>query len=146
MEPNDFTLLVISGPGIAPYSARGLSQTYDPIAAAAHIERAVNGEAVDLSAPQMRKYRSKISCNDHNTPALNGIWPGTILEVQCVQEMSFKTDRPGDQEREAVPGSVRTEGEYTFYRPIMTMMFIGHSVTGQEFARDVAWSFELEEA
>lgn len=145
MEPNDFTLLVISGPGVAPYSARGLVQTYDPIAASVHLERAVNGELVDLSAPQMRKYRSKISCNDHNTPALSGVWPGTIINVECVTEMSFKSDRPGDQEREAVVGSVRTEGGHTFYRPLMTFRFLGFSVSGQEYQKDVAWSFELEE-
>lgn len=142
---NDFTLLVLSGRGLAPYSARGLTQTFDPISAATHLERAVNGELVDLSAPQFRKYRSKVSCTDVNTPALGGVWPGTIVDVECAAEMSFKTDRPGDQEREAVIGSVRIEGDYTFYRPKMTFVFVGFSTSEQEYHRDVAWSFELEE-
>ncbi len=145
METNDFTLLVVSGPGVAPYSARGLQQTYDPINEAVHLERMVNGELEDFSAPQFRKYRSKVSCTDHNTPALSGVWPGTIVEVECVQEMSFKTDQPGDQEREAVIGSVRVEGDYTFYRPKMTFRFRGFSVSGQEYLHEVAWSFDLEE-
>lgn len=145
MEPNDFTLLTITGPGIAPYSARGLTQSYEPISAMSHQERAVNGELVDLSAPQMKKYRSKISCTDHNTPALSGVWPGTVLDIGCVAEMSFKTDRPGDQERIAVVGSVRTQGDYTFYRPVLTVMFLGFSTNEQEYQRDVAWSFEVEE-
>ena len=146
MEPNDLTVLTITGPGIAPYSARGLTQSYEPISASIHLERDVDGGMIDFSAPQFRKYRSKISCTDQNTPALNGIWPGTVLTMECAQEMSFKSDRPEDQEREAVEGSVRTEGGYTFYRPIMTVIFLGWSATGAEYTHDVAWSFDVEEA
>ena len=144
-EPNDFTLLVISGPGIAPYSARGLVQTYEPISASSHLERAVNGKMLDLSAPQMRLYKSKISCTDQNTPALSGIWPGTIINVLCVGEMSFPTAQPELQERPAVDGSLRVVGDYTFYRPIMDFIFTNHNVTGEEYQRAYAWAFDWEE-
>jgi hypothetical protein len=145
MLANDLTLLVISGMGIAPYSARGLSQTLDPIGASQHIERDVNGEAVDLSIPEMRKYRSRISCTDINTPAIAGIWPGTVVTVECVEELPFPTAHPEMQERPEVSGSMRVEGDHTFYRPILTMIFMGFSTSREEFHRQVAWSFELEE-
>ena len=148
MEPNDFTLLVMTGDnisGVSPYSARGLTQTYDPISASAHLERAVDGSLLDLSAPQMRKYRSKISCVDQNVPALCGIWPGTLVTVECVKEMSFLTSRPDLQERPAVDGSVRTEGLFTFFRPLMTFRFIGYTSSYEEFRHTTSWSFEFEE-
>lgn len=145
MLSNDLTLLVISGMGVSPYSARGLSQTLDPIEAAKQIERDVNGELVDLSIPAMRKYRSRISCTDINTPAVAGIWPGSVVTVECVHELSFLTSNPSAQERPEVPGSIRVEGDHTFYRPILIMMFMGFSTSGEEFQRQVAWSFELEE-
>lgn len=144
MEPNDLTLLILST-GLAPYSARGLSQTLDPIAASVHLERAVDGTLIDLSAPQMRKYRSKITCTDQNTPAMDGLWPGMQVTVSCVAEMSFPTASPGLQGRTAVAGSVRTEGDFTFYRPILTMVFMGFNTTNREFEHDTAWSIDLEE-
>ncbi len=145
MLANDFTLLVMSGPGVSPYSARGLTQTYEPIQASAHLERDVNGNLLDFSAPQMRKYKSKISCTDQNEPALCGVWPGTIVTVECVKEMSFLTSTPEMQERPAVAGSVRTEGDHTFYRPQMTFVFMNHSSSYEEFHHVITWTFEFEE-
>ena len=146
MESNDFTILVISGAGLSPYSARGLTQTYEPISASIHLERAVDGSLLDFSAPQMRKYKSKISCVDQNVPALCGVWPGTTVTVDCVEEMSFLTSNPSSQERTAVDGSVRTEGDYTFFRPQMTFKFMGYSSSYEEFHHVTSWSFEFEEA
>jgi hypothetical protein len=146
MEQNDFTLLVISGPGIAPYSARGLVQTYEPIQASQHIEESVNGNLVVLSPKQFRKYRTKISCTDQNTPALSGVWPGDVVDMECVEEMSFLTAQPERQERTAVDGSVRIVGDYTYYRPILRVMFLGFSISGEEYQRAIAWSMEFTEA
>lgn len=145
LEPNDFTLLVISGPGISPYSARGLVQTYEPIGNSQHQEESVNGHLIDLSAVQFRKFKTKISCTDHNTPALSGVWPGTVVDMECVEEMSFLTATPEMQEREAVDGSVRIVGAYTFYRPKLRVMFLGFSVAGEEYQRQVVWSMEFSE-
>ena len=64
------TLLVISGDGVAPYSARGLTQTLEVIAEAAVVARSVNGALVNLSPPQFRKFKSTISCTDVASPAL----------------------------------------------------------------------------
>ena len=55
------TLLVISGNGVPTFASRGATQTLDPIAASSVLRRTVNGGLIDLSPPQMRKYKSTIS-------------------------------------------------------------------------------------
>jgi hypothetical protein len=59
---SDDTLLVLTGIGIPDYSARGLTQTLEPIEAALSQRRTVNGGLKDLSFAQFRKYKSSISC------------------------------------------------------------------------------------
>jgi hypothetical protein len=145
MAENNFTLLNITPPGIPPYSARGLTQTLEPIAASSKLERTVNGGLINLSPIQMRKFRSKISCTDQNTPAIGGLWPGMVVTVDCVQELSFLTASPGLQERDAITGSVRIEGDFTFYRPRLTMMVIDFQTSIEEYGRAIPWSFDLEE-
>ena len=68
------TLLVLSGPGVQPYSARGLTQTLEPISAKSRVRRTVNGTLVDVSDAVFEKYRSTISCADQTVPALNDVW------------------------------------------------------------------------
>jgi hypothetical protein len=58
------------------YSARGLTQTLEPIDGATVQERTVNGELVDLSVPRFRKLRSVISARDVRPPSRDDIWPG----------------------------------------------------------------------
>lgn len=145
MEDNDFTLLRISGAEVPPFSARGLTQTLEPIEAASKLERAVNGQIVDFAIPAMRKYRSRISCNDLNVPAIGGLWPGVQVQVECVAELSFPTGTPALQERTAVTGSVRTEGNWTFYRPVLDMVCIGWNISEDEYGASVSWSYDFEE-
>lgn len=147
------TLLVLSGEGVAPYSARGLTQTLTPIEASKSLRRSINGSLKDLSQVQFRKYASTISCADQLAPALDGIWPGQILTVDCVAELSYKT-AGGSPARDVVdtdssdPSSgeaLRTEGAYTYYRPRLTMRVMNHSQQEDEYGRVVQWSLELEE-
>jgi hypothetical protein len=138
------TLLGISGPGISPYSARGLSQTLEPIDAAKNMRRTINGTLLDVSAEQFRKYRSTISCNDQNTPALDGIWPGMTLTVDCVATLSYKTGG-GAPSRSVVPGSSYAQGTFTIYRPRLTMIVSNYSVQEDEYGAAVSWSLDLEE-
>ena len=146
----DETLLVLSGVGVPPYSARGLTQTLTPIAGAAAQRRTVNGTLVDVAPPQFRKYQSSISCTDQQPPALDGIWPGLQVTVDCVAELSYPTP-PGDPSpapppsRTAVTGSARYEGDFTFYRPQLVCLVIGFSVSRDEYGALVAWSLDLEE-
>jgi hypothetical protein len=138
------TLLVLSGMGVAPYSARGLTQTLEPIGAAGSMRRTINGELIDLSASQFRKYRSTITCSDMEAPALDGIWPGQVLTVDCVASLSYVTSG-GSAERAVVPGSLKTNGSFTAYRPRLAMRVINHSEDVDEWGAVVGWTLELEE-
>lgn len=139
------TLLVLSGAGVPPYSARGITQTLEPIEATKKLARDVNGGLVDLSPPQMRKYLSKVTCSDQDAPALAGIWPGTVLVVDCIPELSFLTTNPAAQERSEVTDSVRISGDFTFYRPRLTMMVTNFQAQKDEYGAVVSWELDLEE-
>lgn len=145
MEDNDFTILRIAGAEVPPFSARGIIQTLDPISAASQLERAVNGSMLDFAIPAMRKYKSRISCTDLNVPAVAGLWPGRIVTIDCIPELCFPTATPSLQERTAVSGSSRTEGAFTFYRPVLTMVCIGWNISADEYHASVSWSYDFEE-
>lgn len=140
----DTTLLAIAGVDIPPYSARGITQTLQPIAAAASMRRTINGVLRNLGQPQFRKYTSEISCTDQQHPALDGVWPGKEVTVDCVCELSYKT-AGGSPERAAVPGSSRVDGAFTFYRPRLSMLVTGYNVRTDEWGAAVGWSLALEE-
>jgi hypothetical protein len=139
----DETLLVLSGIGVPPYSARGLTQTLQPIEAAGSQRRTVNGTLVDLSQAQFRKYRSTIRCSDQDAPALDGIWPGQVVTVNCIAELCCpSTDTPA---KPVVSGSQRIEGSFIFYRPQLTMQVVGLTMEKDEYGAATSWTLELEE-
>lgn len=142
--PTEGTLLVLSSMGIPLYSARGLTQTLTPIEQAKNYRRDINGNLVDLSNDNFRKYSSTITCKDFNTPAIDGIYVGQVLTVSCVSELSYPTSG-GSPMRSVVSGSSRTVGSFTFYRPIMNMMVIGYSTSTDEYMGEVSWQLDLEE-
>lgn len=135
---------MLTGMGASPYALRGVTQTLTPIEAAVQMRRTVNGALVDISASQFRKYASTIACEDQVPPALDGIWPGQQLTVDCVAELSYLT-AGGSAQRTAVAGSSRAEGLYTFYRPQLTMRVIGFQTQTDEYGAVVAWQLDLEE-
>ncbi|WP_291207096.1 hypothetical protein [Hyphomonas sp.] len=137
------TLLVLTGIGIPAYSARGLTQTLQPIEAAGSQRRTVNGTLVDLSLSQFRKYRSTIRCSDMEAPALDGIWPGLVVTVDCVVELSCPSS--ATPAKTVVPGSQRLQGSFTFYRPRLVMQVIDHSIEKNEWGAVTGWTLELEE-
>ncbi len=139
------TALVITGAAITPYSARGVSQTLDPIQQAGNLRRTVNGTLVDLSVAELRKYQSRVSCRDLDVPALDGVWPGDLVTVDCVAELSYATSG-GTPSRTVVSGSSRTVGDFTFYRPQLSMRIVGISAQFDEYGAEVGWSLDLEEA
>lgn len=139
------TLLVLTGIGVTPYSARGLTQTLEPIPGSVALRRTVNGALIDVSAPQFRKYQSTISCTDQQAPALNGVFPGLQVTVDCVAELAYATSG-GSPDRTVVPGSSRTEDAFTFYRPRLVMIVTGYRTTTDEYGAAVGWQLDLEEA
>lgn len=143
--PAEGTLLVLSSPmGVPLYSARGLTQTLKPIPQAADLRRDINGNLVDLSVAGFRKYASSIQCKDVEAPALDGIWPGQILTVSCVAELSYLT-AGGAAQRTAVSGSSYVSGAFTYYRPQLTMRVMSFQSSDAEWPNEVSWMLELEE-
>lgn len=142
------TILELSGLGIPPYSARGLTQTLEPIGQAAQFDRDVNGGLVDLSPPSgFRKYRSTISSDgDVQPPGFNEPPIGQVVTVSCVRELGFLTALgSAGPARDVVSGSERIVGDWTFYRPILTMVIVGFSSSVEEWPGITSWSLELEE-
>jgi hypothetical protein len=141
----DTTLLTLSGIDIPPYSIRGATQTLEPIDAASNMRRTINGVLNDLGLTAFRKYRSEISCEDQQPPAIDGVWQGRSITVGCIIELSYKTGMAGAPHKPVVAGSSRVEGDFTFYRPELTMRVTGFEVETDEYGAVVSWSMELEE-
>lgn len=137
-------VLTLSGIGVPPYSVRGATQTLQPIDAAQQLRRTINGTLIDVSRAAFRKYRSTISCTDQQPPAVDGVWPGQVVTVGCISELSYKT-AGGAPSRSVVSGSSRTEGDYTFYRPQLIMRVVSFSQDTDAYGASVSWSLELEE-
>lgn len=141
---NDTTLLTVSGDDLPPYSVRGIKQTIEPIQAAANLHRTVNGEMLDFSASQFRKYKTTITCEDVQPPAFDNVWPGDALTIGCVAELSYKTVG-GTPQRTAVSGSSHVEGDYTFYRPQLSVIVTSKSQETDEYGASNPWTLEAEE-
>jgi len=141
---SDSTLLKISGIGMSPHAARGLTQTLNPIEQAKDLRRTINGELIDFSVEQFRKYASVISGNDQMPPGVAGVWPGRHIQVECLAELYYLT-AGGSAERPVVAGSARTEGPYTYYRPVLEMRVLDFSQSFDEWDAQVSWSLTLEE-
>ena len=144
MATSDSTLLVLSGVGVPEWSARGLTQTLRPIRAAASQRRTINGTLTNLSETQFEKYESTISGQDHQSPSVNGVWPGRIVTVDCIVELAYESNS-GGPDRTAVAGSEREEGGFSFYRPQLTMMVTSFRINTDEWGAEVGWRIELEE-
>jgi len=133
-------------PGVNPFSARGLRGTLTPIALAQgddKMARTVNGSLVDISAPQMRKYRLEVNGDDQAPAALDGLWVGMQVTVDCMVELAHRTGTVAS--RPAVAGSTRVEGDYTYYQPQLIMRVVEWSTERQEWAAAVSWTLALEE-
>lgn len=132
---------------VPQYSARGLKGTLTPIDLAQgsdKLARTVNGTLIDISAPQMRKYQLEANGDDQDPPALDGLWVGMQVLVYCHVEIGRHT-LSGGPERNAVPGSIRYQDDWTFYRPQMLMRIVEFSIERAEWAAQVTWSLTLEE-
>jgi hypothetical protein len=141
----DSTLLQLTGIGVMPYSARGLQQTLEPIDQASNLVRAIDGSILDLGLPQFQKYKSTITGNDQVPPVCDGVWPGRIVEVDCVHELVYP--EYGVPQREVVEGSMIEEAGFVRYRPRLTMVVVtGPTMNTDEWAATVGWSMVLEEA
>jgi hypothetical protein len=127
------------------YQARGLTQTLEVIKASDQRERTINGLLLDISNPIFHKYSSKITCTDVDAPPLDNIWPGMTVTVHCAATLCYPSGRTGSPAREEVSGSSWSQGGFTFYRPVLTMLVGTPSESFDEWKSDVRWSLDLEE-
>lgn len=138
------TLLTLDPITVPPYSARGIVQTLDPIPQSFNGAYTVDGELLNLSSPTMRKFRSVITCRDLDGPALSGVWPGDIVTVGCIVERRFIT-ATGAADRPMVAGSLRTEGIYSYFRPLLVMKITTYTEAIEEYPGYINWQMELLE-
>lgn len=141
---NAGTDLVLSGIGVQPYSARGLTQTMGYIAQAVVPQRTVNGKLKSLVLDQFKKYTTTISGDDVLPPVCEGVWPGKIVTVDCVVELSGLIGAP--RERTEVPDSGYEQGGFYIYRPRLIMMVMAVDWDRKEYERGSAWNITLEES
>ena len=138
------TVLVMAGIGVSPYSARGLTQLLEPIPAASNVQRTINGGLLDLSRPQFQKYHTVITGNDQNPPAIDGIWAGLEVLIDCVSELSYPVG--GTPQRPEVYESSYVEGAFVIYRPQLTMRIVSFTTTKDEYGATTSWSLEAVES
>jgi hypothetical protein len=138
------SILVLSSFGTPLYSARGLTQTLTPIDGFFDVRRDINGNLVDIADQRFRKYKTTITCQDQQPPSIDQLKIGTIVTVDCVSELSYVA-ASGSPQKTPVAGSVRTVGDYVFYRPRINMMVTSFTVDTDEWAADISWTLELEE-
>jgi hypothetical protein len=158
LPANNTNLLIIPLSGssaltLTPYSARGLTQTLEPITGTSNMgtpmgtwfRESINGELINLMPPgsTFRKYQSVITCKDTETPCLDDAWLGEICLVDCACCLNYLTG--GSPQRSEVSGSSYTEGSFTFYRPQLTMMVIDIKNSFAEYPADYQWSISLRE-
>ena len=134
-----------TGPELTPYSARGLNQTLDLIPdSSKQIRRDVRGKLMNLAYSQFRKYQSVITCTDAQAPAFDEAWRGIIVEVECAKELGYRT-HGGTPQRPEVSGSSREEGDFTYYRPLLTMMVVDVHNSLEEWRANDRWQIDLLE-
>ena len=80
----DSTLLAITGITIPEYAIRGLTLDLQLETADAGLRRSINGQLLDLTSEQFRKYSATLTCEDQDVPTLTGIWQGQIVTMTCI--------------------------------------------------------------
>jgi len=79
------------------------------------------------------------------TPAIDGIWPGQAILVNCVCELAYRDgEAPG---RTVVPGTTprETPDGFVYYFPQIAFMVVDYSTSFDEYAHDLQWQLSLRE-
>lgn len=134
----------ISALQLTPYSARGLTQTFELIAGGeVQTRRDVNAVLRSVADTRFRKYKTTISCKDGETPCLDDAWIGLTCLVDCVFELSYPTGAM--PARAVVSGSEREVENITYYRPVLTCMITNIRVALPEYPALYDWQIDMEE-
>lgn len=145
LPPGADTLLIIEGVGGFHFQARALTQSLEVIKAAQQLQRTVNGVLADISNPIFRKYSSKITCTDVNSPPIDNLWPGMEVVVHCACSLAYQTGNPGSPARHEVSGSFWSDGHMNFYRPLLMMRVVAVREEFEEWQARNVWAIDLEE-
>jgi hypothetical protein len=137
------TLLTLSGDNLPPYSARGLRQTLEPIGQASALHRSVNGRLLNFAPSQFQLFKTEISGNDQQAPALTKVWPGTPITVSTVAELAYLT--ANNVPERLIAGSF-IDGDYTFYRLVLNCIVVNWNLDKAEWEAMTGWRIDLEEA
>jgi hypothetical protein len=92
----------------------------------------------------MRKYKLEVQGGDMAAPALDGLWVGMAVTVNCHVELAYLTAGAGPG-RTPVSGSERVDGAYTYYSPQLVMLVSELQIEREEWGAVVNWSLALEE-
>ena len=137
------TILTITGMGIAPYSARGLSQQITPIVNPGNMTRSINGRAQSWNMSQFEKYETTITCEDMRPPPFDNRWQGQEFTMECAARITrHMYELPG---REVVEGSEIEEGDYISYRMVLEVMLDSFDWTEDEWGARVGWKMKFVE-
>ncbi|RWO29568.1 MAG: hypothetical protein EOS10_22245 [Mesorhizobium sp.] len=145
---DELTLLRLDPIGVPPYSARRITEDFE-LDDEAQLVRTVNHKLVNLAEDDAEsKYRLTITCTDQQMPALDGVKRGMVLTVDCATEFSYRT--VGGSPSREVAGTTddpatRTEGDFTHYRPRLTMMVVDYRLGFAEWDADCNWTLVLLE-
>lgn len=74
------------------YATRGLKASIEPIDASSSMERTANGELLDLSLPQFRKFQMEITCTDMESNGLAVYPPGTLCTVRSLPNLGVRSE------------------------------------------------------
>lgn len=118
------TLLSIDGIELSEWATRGISMTLRPLGG--ELARDVNGNLVDLTLDEHRKYAASVRCTDHEAPVLTNVWPGKQLVVELIPGLGVTNDTAEE-------------------RLTLTMMVTSWETNRDEPEADTAWSIDLEE-
>jgi hypothetical protein len=152
----------------------GISETLQPIDNG-DLRRSINGDLVDLTRPENRKFEYSINGGDSASPAIAALWKGTVITpvipVTKLREnvapagLSVTLTRPplvssvmgyvAATCTKVAPDTIGgtdnkditflTNVDYVEYRAEFTFMVVGNSVNVDEYAATEGYSIDFEE-
>jgi hypothetical protein len=160
------TELRLSVGGFPPLSARGCVQELTPIQTG-EFRRTINGALIFLGTKET-KYKSVVWCKDKNVIATHSLYPGQVIQMNCIQRLWQKIEGQTliKLEKKAVEGSIlltkgqsefvtfdlveegirpHAQADYVCYQPILSMMIKSYQLECNEWGMSNGWRLESEE-
>lgn len=158
-----------------PGAARGIQTSVDQVYPG-ELRRTVNGALVDLTRPQLRKYRVSLTATGQALPDLRGLWRGQLVTVAAPViwtayaapgSSQIALERPAratgwrvldEITGEKIDGAALSLDGLTVilpagspavqleYQPVLSCRVVIASSSGDEWDASATWSIELEES